>query len=321
MSTKRANWRNVQTIDGRHYLGNGQEIRDPDQENYAYYLGLPLLLTETIPRDPASGEKREYHHPDETIFRTVHQVCELWFWQMLFDMDRIIALLASDSITSQQWHTTHMLLARTNHLWSQVIRTAQTLQTHLPKNSFNEGFRSKLSPSSGAESIQFRLIEAKAGFRKDRPYMEIYDRKFTWFETLNHMRSARWWTPEIERASESASILSALQKHAHQNHNIDLQDPIQFWIDCYHLGEAWQKTIQHLHTFEKNLLQFRNAHKKIVEVQLNNPTLGSAFENEGSTLIQDKKPVAALSYLEAIEKTARAFPGLFSAKELAFKSN
>ena len=66
-----SHWRGLHTdADGNHYLGTGQQVQDPNQENYTYYLGLDQILPQVRPRDVETGTQRELHHADEPLFRT-----------------------------------------------------------------------------------------------------------------------------------------------------------------------------------------------------------------------------------------------------------
>jgi tryptophan 2,3-dioxygenase len=127
-------------------------LSDPrhDEVTYGSYLALEELLELQRPRAA---------HPDELLFIVVHQASELWFKEILHELDLLI--------TSFQAHEAEFALfrmGRINALMRIVSAQLSALET-LPPQHFAE-FRTHLGSSSGSQSVQFRAIEAASGLRE-----------------------------------------------------------------------------------------------------------------------------------------------------------
>lgn len=140
---------------------------------YPDYLGLETLLNSQHPVSARLG--RPAH--DEMLFIVVHQAYELWFKQILYELDAIIAIFAKDHVDHNGGE-----LTRANHYAKRIIRILELLvqqidvmETMTPMDFLE--FRSLLEPASGFQSKQFRLLEAKLGLPMDRRHQgEHYKR-------------------------------------------------------------------------------------------------------------------------------------------------
>jgi len=117
---------------------------------YGSYLALDELLALQHPRS---------RHPDELLFIIVHQSSELWFKEILHEMDLLIGHL-----TLHEASFAYFRMGRINALMRIVSAQLAALET-LPPQHFAE-FRTHLGSSSGSQSIQFRAIEATSGLRE-----------------------------------------------------------------------------------------------------------------------------------------------------------
>jgi tryptophan 2,3-dioxygenase len=123
---------------------------------YGSYLALDQILALQHPRSP---------HPDELLFIIVHQSSELWFKEILHEMDLLIA-----SMTTHQPEFALFRMGRINALMRIVSAQLAALET-LPPQHFAE-FRTHLGSSSGSQSVQFRAIEATSGLREPH-FMQV----------------------------------------------------------------------------------------------------------------------------------------------------
>lgn len=112
---------------------------------------------------------------DEMLFIIIHQTYELWFKQILHEIDAIIGWIDQDR------------LFRANHSLRTVVAIGKILvsQIHILETMAPIGFlefRDRLNPASGFQSFQFREIEFVSGLKdeiiletfKDDP--EVYQR-------------------------------------------------------------------------------------------------------------------------------------------------
>lgn len=123
-----------------------------EQLSYGSYLEIDELLS-------LQHELSSPPHHDELLFIIIHQVYELWFKELLHELDAVTRDLDRDLLLQvgkhfRRIHTIQRLLA------AQV----DVLETMTPQD-FN-AFRDHLNPASGFQSIQFREIEFLCGIRR-----------------------------------------------------------------------------------------------------------------------------------------------------------
>lgn len=142
-----------------------------DDLYYADYIELDNILNSQHPR---SFEKMEDGN-DEMLFIIIHQAYELWFKQIIFELDLVRGIFARGNIndnTPDMSNAVHKLkrIVKILELVNQQVSVLETM-TAL---DFLE-FRNYLLPASGFQSKQFRLIEVKLGLKmEDRHKKEYY---------------------------------------------------------------------------------------------------------------------------------------------------
>jgi tryptophan 2,3-dioxygenase len=124
---------------------------------YADYLQLEKLLN---CQDTKSGEYGAPAH-DEMLFIIVHQAYELWFKQILHEIDSINRIFTSDSVDERSIGIAVSRLHRITEIQKILIEQLRVLETMTPLDFLE--FRDYLIPASGFQSFQFRLIENKLG--------------------------------------------------------------------------------------------------------------------------------------------------------------
>jgi tryptophan 2,3-dioxygenase len=121
--------------------------------SYGTYLRIPELLSLQSPlADPPAH--------DETLFIVVHQAFELWFKEMLFELES-----ARDRMFAADVHQAQHELARIHVIERLLVQQIEVIETMLPQDFLE--FRSNLDPASGFQSVQFREIEFISGLKKD----------------------------------------------------------------------------------------------------------------------------------------------------------
>jgi tryptophan 2,3-dioxygenase len=124
---------------------------------YENYLQVDALLG-------LQKQRSEGPEHDEMLFIVIHQVYELWFKQLLHELDRVTSLLLQDDAVRAQ-HTLKRILTILKVLVAQL----DILETMTPLEFLS--FRSRLEAASGFQSDQFRQIEFILG-KKSRGAME-----------------------------------------------------------------------------------------------------------------------------------------------------
>lgn len=98
---------------------------------------------------------------DEMLFIVIHQVYELWFKQVLHEVDHLEALLARNDVHRAQ-HTLKRILTILKVLVAQL----DILETMTPLEFLS--FRDRLDSGSGFQSYQFRELEFALGAKEPR---------------------------------------------------------------------------------------------------------------------------------------------------------
>ena len=128
--------------------------------SYNTYLKVPELieLQDTL-SEPTSH--------DELLFIVIHQTYELWFKQILHEIDASINWLNEDRVFRAN-HSLKVVLEIEKILVSQI----HILETMAPIGFLE--FRDKLNPASGFQSMQFRELEFVSG-AKDEKLLKFFE--------------------------------------------------------------------------------------------------------------------------------------------------
>jgi tryptophan 2,3-dioxygenase len=131
-----------------------KEVFDPttaEAMTYGSYLRIDDLLSLQRPRSTEH---------DEILFIVIHQVYELWFKEVLHEMDRARQLLEADEPYRAQ-HTLKRILTILKVLVAQL----DILETMTPLEFLT--FRERLEAASGFQSDQFRQLEFVLGLKSE----------------------------------------------------------------------------------------------------------------------------------------------------------
>lgn len=118
---------------------------------YASYLKVDELLALQQPR--SDGPEH-----DELLFIVIHQVYELWFKELLHELDRVRELLAAGDLHRGQ-HTFRRVLS----ILKVMVAQLDILETMNPLEFLS--FRARLDAASGFQSDQFRQLEFVLGLK------------------------------------------------------------------------------------------------------------------------------------------------------------
>ena len=133
--------------------------------NYSDYLQLEKILS----GQELMSAKRGTPAHDEMLFIIVHQVYELWFKQILHELDSVMSIFKQESIIESDISFVVLRLQRIIEIQKILIDQIRVLET-MTAMDFLE-FRDDLFPSSGFQSAQFRLMENKLGLLNDHRIM------------------------------------------------------------------------------------------------------------------------------------------------------
>ena len=126
---------------------------DTAAATYGSYLKIDELLSLQQPR--SDGEH------DEMLFIIIHQVYELWFKELLHELDHVMRLLEGDESYRSQ-HTLKRILT----ILKVMVAQLDILETMTPLEFLS--FRERLDAASGFQSDQFRQIEFLLGVKSEQ---------------------------------------------------------------------------------------------------------------------------------------------------------
>ena len=128
--------------------------------NYSDYLKLDDILNS---QKLKSAERGTPAH-DEMLFIIIHQVYELWFKQLIHELDSVLLIFNKESVLESDVSLAVSRLDRVIEIQKILIDQVRVLET-MTAMDFLE-FRDDLFPSSGFQSAQFRKLENKLGLQR-----------------------------------------------------------------------------------------------------------------------------------------------------------
>lgn len=164
---------------------------------YWSYLDLDRLLDAQHPASAEGG--REPAH-DELLFIIIHQAFELWFKQVLWELDAVILALGADPVPEHALGPAVHRLERIATIERLLVQQFAVLETMTPLDFLD--FRDELIPASGFQSVQFRLIENRLGLAPEQR-LRILGAPYT-------SRLADEHVALLERSEREPTLLSVL---------------------------------------------------------------------------------------------------------------
>lgn len=241
--------------DNKRTLEDGITVDLNDKLTYGDYLGLDRLLSAQSPPS-ASG------HHDEMLFIIQHQVAELWMKLIIHEISASIVHIRHDRIDRCL-----KILARVKQIQRQLFEQWSVLETLTPTEYVQ--FRDYLGPSSGFQSLQYRILEFMFG-NKHAGMLKVFEHNPEQLERLNEV---------LRSPSLYDEFLLYLSRHGHRvprsslerdfsaayRYNAELlpvikniyDHPDEYW-DVYHFCEQLVDVEESFH-----LWRFR--HMKTVE--------------------------------------------------------
>ncbi|XP_004638770.1 tryptophan 2,3-dioxygenase [Octodon degus] len=182
-------FRNLSVEDSEGQTRSGVNKASKGGLVYESYLHLEKILNAQELQSEIKGNKIH----DEHLFIITHQAYELWFKQILWELDSVREIFQNGHVRDER----NMLkvvarMQRVAAILKLLVQQFAVLETMTPLD-FND-FRDYLIPASGFQSLQFRLLENKIGVLQDMrvPYSRRHYRdSFNGQENEMLLRSER----------------------------------------------------------------------------------------------------------------------------------
>jgi tryptophan 2,3-dioxygenase len=142
-------------------------------ENKAVYYKDYLQLDKILQAQQLESAKDAVAH-DEMLFIIIHQAYELWFKQILFEVDSVIEIMSKPAVNdnSPELQTVVHRLKRCVTILKTLVQQIDIMETMTPMDFLD--FRDMLRPASGFQSYQFKIIEAKLGLKFEQRHGQNY---------------------------------------------------------------------------------------------------------------------------------------------------
>ena len=219
---------------------------------YANYLALDELLTLQRPR--SSGPEH-----DELLFIVIHQVYELWFKELLHEIDHVMRLLDGGDLYRAQ-HT----LKRVLTILKVAVAQLDILETMTPLEF--QSFRERLEAASGFQSDQFRQLEFALG-QKSRASIDRFQHGGRAHAALSErFAQPTLWDAFLRYLSRSGYAIPAACLKRDVTAAIEPSSELQaILIDLYRNDPKHAEMCERLVDLDEGLQEWRYRHVKMVE--------------------------------------------------------
>jgi len=137
---------------------------------YSEYLQLNKILNAQLPESSKEGIRAD----DEMLFIIIHQTYELWFKQIIHELNIVRSIFKQPNIHNNApdiYNSVHRL-KRICSILNIAVSQMSVLETMTPLDFLD--FRDLLKPASGFQSIQFKIIEAALGLGYEQRFGKGY---------------------------------------------------------------------------------------------------------------------------------------------------
>jgi tryptophan 2,3-dioxygenase len=191
---------------------------------YSSYLQLDKILDAQAEESKKHGVRAD----DEMLFIIIHQAYELWFKQILHEVNIAREIFAKPQISDNSADINNALhrLQRVVKIQQVLLQQMDVLETMTPLDFLD--FRDFLRPASGFQSLQFKIMEAMLGL----PFESRFGQQYY----LSQL------TPEdvekVKNAEKEVSLLSLINDWLErmpflQSGNLDVDDYWKQYRDLY----------------------------------------------------------------------------------------
>ena len=219
---------------------------------YASYLKIDELLA--LQQPVSDGPEH-----DEMLFIVIHQVYELWFKQMIHELEFLMQLLRNGEVARAQ-HT----LKRVLTILKVLVHQIDVLETMTPLEFLS--FRERLESGSGFQSVQFRELEFVVGNKRA--------------EALNRHATGSDARSRLERRYHAPTLWDAFLRYlTFRGHAVpadalgrDVTQPVvasptlhPLLIHVYRTDSEARGICERLVDLDEGLMEWRYRHVKMVE--------------------------------------------------------
>jgi tryptophan 2,3-dioxygenase len=233
--------------------------------SYGKYLRLEQLLG-------AQQLLSEGPEHDEMLFIVIHQVYELWFKQVLHELDKLRRVLEGGD-TQRALATLKRILT----IFKTLVAQVDILETMTPM-SFNS-FRARLEKASGFESFQFRQVEFALGHKRSGVVDHYPEGSAERVVLQRALRTPSVWDAFLRYLDSQGFIVPGVALARDVSEPIEASEPIQeVLLLAYRQDALVSQVCERLVDLDEGLQEWRYRHVKMVE-----RTIGTKLGSGGSS--------------------------------------
>lgn len=207
---------------------------------YGEYLQLDKIINAQEPESFKDGKAPAH---DEMLFIIIHQAYELWFKQILFEVNSVVDIMSKERVNdnSPEMQTVVHRMQRVVTILRVIVQQIDIIETMTPMDFLD--FRDMLRPASGFQSWQFKIIEAKLGLKYQQRHGQEY-----YISQLNQKE-----IDIIKEAENGASVINLVNNWLER---MPFAEAEQFWPKDETYWTEYEKVYtDSLAETEKNNLQ------------------------------------------------------------------
>jgi tryptophan 2,3-dioxygenase len=240
------------------------------------YYGDYLQLDKVLGAQSLQSEKYGDAAHEEMLFIIVHQVYELWFKQVLHELNAVIDTFNQPSVKDQQLTSVVHRLHRVIQIQKLMNDQIAIMETMTPQQFLS--FRDYLVPASGFQSIQFKRLEISLGLKRD--YRIDFDKQSFYNRLSDKDR-------ELLEALESKPSLFELVDKWLARMPLLKMDDFDFWE--YYNAAATTMLAEDKNTIESNpQLSEEERRQELKDWQSTRENFDALFDDSHYTQLREK---------------------------------
>ncbi|RZK73475.1 MAG: tryptophan 2,3-dioxygenase [Pedobacter sp.] len=202
-------------------------------EHKPVYYGEYLQLDKIIDaQEPESFKEGKAPAHDEMLFIIIHQAYELWFKQILFEVNSVVDIMSKEQVNdnSPEMQTVVHRMQRVSTILRVIVQQIDILETMTPMDFLD--FRDMLRPASGFQSWQFKIIEAKLGLKYQQRHGQEYYISQLNKKEIDIIKAAENGQSVIELVNKWLERIPFFDKNTYwNNYSTVVTDAHPFWDD------------------------------------------------------------------------------------------
>ncbi|GAB4580454.1 MAG: tryptophan 2,3-dioxygenase family protein [Anaerolineales bacterium] len=219
---------------------------------YSSYLKIHELLDLQVPR--SDGPEH-----DEMLFIIIHQVYELWFKEMLHEMDFLCGRLAAND----HWRALHTF-RRILTILKVAVRQIDILETMTPVEFLT--FRHRLDSASGFQSFQFREVEFALGYKRRGIFQFYEDDPVALAHLEKRYAAPTLWDAFLHYLAHNGYAIPDALLNRDVTQPLTPSEEVQrTLLEVYRCDSALTRVCERLVDLDEGLQEWRYRHVKMVE--------------------------------------------------------